>query len=221
MNTTGLELAEWLANHPAVEQVWHPSRNQRDYYDTVKRTGGGYGGLLSFVLKSPKKTPKVYDALRLSKGPSSARPSRWSAPMSCSHTIGNSNGLPLAAFPRISCGSPAASNPPPPSRPPSMPHCRLPDRTDLTHSKPGNTLSSGGPVKCSSRKRFHKSRLCSDNISVMRPTQLRQIIRGRGPVTRFSGESNSAEMAKPSVSPRGHPAGDALPRNAPSDPARP
>jgi cystathionine gamma-synthase len=38
------------------------------------RKGGGYGGLLSFVLKSPKKTPKVYDALRLCKGPSFGTP---------------------------------------------------------------------------------------------------------------------------------------------------
>ena len=34
------------------------------------RKGGGHGGLLSFVLKMPRKPPKVYDALRLSKGPS-------------------------------------------------------------------------------------------------------------------------------------------------------
>jgi cystathionine gamma-synthase len=38
------------------------------------RRGGGYGGLLSFVLKNPKKTPKVYDTLRLCKGPSFGTP---------------------------------------------------------------------------------------------------------------------------------------------------
>jgi cystathionine gamma-synthase len=70
VNASGLEVAGWLADHPAVAQVWHPSVTSRKHYDAVRRKDGGYGGLLSFVLKSPKRTPKVYDALRLSKGPS-------------------------------------------------------------------------------------------------------------------------------------------------------
>jgi cystathionine gamma-synthase len=70
VNANGLELAEWLSNHPAVANVWHPSLTTRENYDAVRRKSGGYGGLLSFVLKNQKKTPKVYDALRLSKGPS-------------------------------------------------------------------------------------------------------------------------------------------------------
>lgn len=70
VNASGLKLAAWLADHPAVAQVWHPSLGDRKNYDAVMRKGGGYGGLLSFLLKAPKKTPKVYDALRLSKGPS-------------------------------------------------------------------------------------------------------------------------------------------------------
>ncbi|MEI8037641.1 MAG: PLP-dependent transferase [Verrucomicrobiota bacterium] len=74
VNANGLELAAWLADHPAVAQVWHPSLTTREHYDSVRKKDGGYGGLLSFVLKSPKKTPKVYDALRLSKGPSFGTP---------------------------------------------------------------------------------------------------------------------------------------------------
>lgn len=74
VNANGLELSAWLANHPAVAQVWHPSLTTREHYDAVKRRDGGYGGLLSFVLKNPKKTPKVYDALKLSKGPSFGTP---------------------------------------------------------------------------------------------------------------------------------------------------
>lgn len=70
VNANGLELAEWLASHPAVAQVWHPSLTMRENYDAVRSKAGGYGGLLSFVLKNQKKTPKVYDALRVSKGPS-------------------------------------------------------------------------------------------------------------------------------------------------------
>lgn len=74
VNANAQELASWLANHPAVSQVWHPSLTTRENYDAVRRRGGGYGGLLSFVLKNPKKTPKVYDALKLSKGPSFGTP---------------------------------------------------------------------------------------------------------------------------------------------------
>lgn len=70
VNASGQALAAWLAAHPAVADVWHPSLTQTAHYEAVMRKGGGYGGLLSFVLKSPKKTPKVYDALRLCKGPS-------------------------------------------------------------------------------------------------------------------------------------------------------
>ena len=70
VNSNGMELAAWLAAHPAVAQVWHPSLTHRENYDAVRKSNGGYGGLLSFTLKAPKKTPKVYDALRLSKGPS-------------------------------------------------------------------------------------------------------------------------------------------------------
>jgi len=74
VNAATLELVEWLAGHPAVAEVWHPSVTTRENYDAVLRKGGGYGGLFSFVLKNPKKTPKVYDALRLSKGPSFGTP---------------------------------------------------------------------------------------------------------------------------------------------------
>ena len=70
VNANGQAVAAWLAQHPAVAQVYHPSLTHTANYDAVMRKGGGYGGLLSFVLKSEKKTPKVYDALRLNKGPS-------------------------------------------------------------------------------------------------------------------------------------------------------
>lgn len=74
VNATGHALANWLASHPAVAQVWHPSLTTKENYDAIMREGGGYGGLLSFVLKNVKKTSKVYDSLRLSKGPSFGTP---------------------------------------------------------------------------------------------------------------------------------------------------
>lgn len=74
INANGLALATWLSTHPAISDVWHPSLSRRTNYEALLRKGGGFGGLLSFALKAPKKTPKVYDSLRLSKGPSFGTP---------------------------------------------------------------------------------------------------------------------------------------------------
>jgi cystathionine gamma-synthase len=74
VNANGQAVASWLAKHPAIAELWHPSLTHTAHYDAVMRRGGGYGGLLSFVLKNPKKTPKVYDTLRLCKGPSFGTP---------------------------------------------------------------------------------------------------------------------------------------------------
>lgn len=68
-NDNAMQLVEFLIAHPAVEQVWHPSRIQRERYEQVMAPNGGFGPLLSFVLKVPKRTAKVFDALRVSKGP--------------------------------------------------------------------------------------------------------------------------------------------------------
>ena len=69
-NDTGELLAEFLQSHPAVEQVWYPKYCDREQYLALARTGAGYGGLMSFSLKSKEAAPRVYDALRWSKGPS-------------------------------------------------------------------------------------------------------------------------------------------------------
>lgn len=63
-------VADFLQEHPAVEQVWYPKFIDRERYESVLRPGGGYGGLISLVLKNDKRTPTVYDSLRWSKGPS-------------------------------------------------------------------------------------------------------------------------------------------------------
>ena len=108
VNANGLELAAWLANHPAVAQVWHPSLTTRENYDAVRRKSGGYGGLLSFVLKAPKKTPKVYDALRLSKGPSFGTPFTLVCPyvmLAHYHELEWAQGCGVPAnLLRVSCG---------------------------------------------------------------------------------------------------------------------
>lgn len=69
-NHNALELVDFLASHPAVSEVWHPSRTTRESYEKLRHPDGGYGALFSFVLKTPRRASRVYDALRVSKGPS-------------------------------------------------------------------------------------------------------------------------------------------------------
>jgi cystathionine gamma-synthase len=108
VNENGIGLAEWLADHPAVAKVWHPSIINREEYDAVKRSKGGYGGLLSFVLKSEKKTGKVYDALALSKGPSFGTPFTLVCPytqLAHYHELEWAEGCGVSPYLlRVSCG---------------------------------------------------------------------------------------------------------------------
>ena len=69
-NENGEALADLLIDHPAVESVYYPKYTTPLLYDKLKRDGGGYGGLISLVLKSRKKSPKFFDNLKISKGPS-------------------------------------------------------------------------------------------------------------------------------------------------------
>jgi len=64
-------LAEFLRGHPRVAQVWHPSTDGGVGYESVRRPSGGYGCLVSFVLKDAESgSPGFFDALEVSKGPS-------------------------------------------------------------------------------------------------------------------------------------------------------
>ena len=64
-----LALAQRLERHPAVEQVLYPKDCPN--FKALMRPGAGHGCLLSFVLKEGEaKAQRIYDALRVSKGPS-------------------------------------------------------------------------------------------------------------------------------------------------------
>lgn len=70
INRHAAELAARLQQHPAVDRVWHPSLLREPAYEQLRRPDGGYGGLLSLVLKRPAETtPAVFDALEVCKGP--------------------------------------------------------------------------------------------------------------------------------------------------------
>ncbi len=70
INKTALKVSEYLNNNPAIESVYYPALADKDMYDRFRRADGGYGGLLSFVLKdAPSVTETFYDALEITKGP--------------------------------------------------------------------------------------------------------------------------------------------------------
>ncbi|MFV1994132.1 MAG: PLP-dependent transferase [Verrucomicrobiales bacterium] len=71
MNASGEALYEFLAPHRKVQEVWYPKNRTRDFFDAIRRPGGGYGALISILLRDASRSaPAFYDALRVSKGPS-------------------------------------------------------------------------------------------------------------------------------------------------------
>ena len=70
-NENGLYLAERLRNHPAIERVWYPKWEFSEVYEAVRRPGGGWGSLITFLPKNAATAaPRIYDALAFCKGPS-------------------------------------------------------------------------------------------------------------------------------------------------------
>lgn len=70
-NDNGLLIAERLSRHPAVERVWYPKWEYSEAYEAVRRPTGGWGSLVTFLPKDAEKSsPRIYDALEVSKGPS-------------------------------------------------------------------------------------------------------------------------------------------------------
>jgi cystathionine gamma-synthase len=71
INETTPRLVAWLENHPAIDRIWYPTGETRSCYDAVRRSGGGYSGLFSLLLKNADKTSaRFYDSLEICKGPS-------------------------------------------------------------------------------------------------------------------------------------------------------
>nr|WP_193213071.1 PLP-dependent transferase [Luteolibacter marinus] len=108
-NANGLALAQLLAGHPGVADVWHPSLITRENYDKIKAPRGGYGPLLSFALKNPRKAPKVFDSLQVCKGPSFGTPFTLACPytlLAHFHELdwADACGVPSHLI-RVSCGS--------------------------------------------------------------------------------------------------------------------
>lgn len=71
INRNAEAIASHLSRHPKVEVSWYPQQSSREEYDAIRRPGGGYGGLLTFLVADPARNAlPVYDHLEISKGPS-------------------------------------------------------------------------------------------------------------------------------------------------------
>ena len=65
-NRSGQQVAEFLAGHPAVEQVWYPGLAEHPGHAVAARQMSGYGGLLSFTIRGDRQaTFDFIDALRI------------------------------------------------------------------------------------------------------------------------------------------------------------
>lgn len=65
-NHSGQVVAEFLQNHPAVEQVWYPGLPDHPGHEIACRQMQGFGGLLSFTVRGDKlATYAVIDHLKL------------------------------------------------------------------------------------------------------------------------------------------------------------
>ncbi len=70
INQNAERLADHLHQHPRVAVVNYPKYQTPRRYRAFQKQGGGFGGLMSIELTEPAvRAPRVFDALRVSKGP--------------------------------------------------------------------------------------------------------------------------------------------------------
>ena len=58
-NSNAMRIAQFLENHPAIEQVFYPGLESHSGHAIAKQQMKGYGGMLSFMLKE-----NSFDAVR-------------------------------------------------------------------------------------------------------------------------------------------------------------
>jgi cystathionine gamma-synthase len=60
-----VRLAEWLLNHPAVEDVYHPALPHHPGHDVQKRQASGHTGIFSFRMKDARTVEPILRHLKL------------------------------------------------------------------------------------------------------------------------------------------------------------
>ena len=59
-NESALKIAQWLQQHPMIEQVNYPGLESHPNHDVAKRQMRGYGGMMSFAVKGGLDAIKVF-----------------------------------------------------------------------------------------------------------------------------------------------------------------
>ena len=59
-NESALKVAQWLQQHPMIEQVNYPGLESHPNHDVAKRQMRGYGGMLSFAVKGGLDAIKIF-----------------------------------------------------------------------------------------------------------------------------------------------------------------
>ena len=69
MNAGAEAVADFLKSSPLIETVYYPKYQTPEIYNLTRRSGGGYGSLLSVVFRDREKAIPFFDKLRVCKGP--------------------------------------------------------------------------------------------------------------------------------------------------------
>ena len=68
-NENALHLARLLSGHPRVEKVYYPGLDPSPVYEVLRKPGGGYGAVLSFVPHEAEiNSPGIFEKLQVSHG---------------------------------------------------------------------------------------------------------------------------------------------------------
>ncbi len=71
INANAEALCDWLVEHPNVEKVYYPKFQNPSIYQKFMKSGAGFGGLFSLLLKNASETsPRFFNNLQVYKGPS-------------------------------------------------------------------------------------------------------------------------------------------------------
>ena len=68
-NENAMRLARLLQDHPRIESVYYPGLAPSPAYEALRKPGGGYGAVLSFISREAEvNSPRIFEKLTVSHG---------------------------------------------------------------------------------------------------------------------------------------------------------
>lgn len=68
-NENALALARFLQSHPAIDRVWYPGLHPSPVYERLRKPGGGYGAVVSFLPRDAESnSSRIFGKLAVSHG---------------------------------------------------------------------------------------------------------------------------------------------------------